>query len=447
MTPVEEFEAAGDPAEKRVTDTPRRRRSRLAPWVATSVALVLVGAATTTPVIPGRGTGLDFGLLDLDLTAPPTVAWESAELELLGLVGTAGDRAVTLAEEPDGNRSYLGIDLADGTEVWRYLDEGHTCQHALPLVCVQEAGSLSAQVVTVDLADGGLGTRPYPGALSAAAAGDDLVVVVKTETLDEDVVLLEPDGTERWRVPVDVVDTQAGFMRVPIQVSETGVTHIAVGAASLVFDPVLDTVPPLDSPVVTLELETGEQQTGGAATFSAKGFILDYSDGDVVITGPDGRVTVRDTEQIMHDDDLGGPVRLEITAAAEFLDAATTVASIRATEEELWRSDPGCFPGARLRGIVVLYCFGGTEVLVGVDELTGEQLWKVRELSWVLAMSPDTLVVTDSAGATLVGVDPRDGRRLWSVAVYGGDAVSRSVAIDGGVLLMIGSRMVRLAWE
>lgn len=421
MVAVDEFELDGDDAEV-LPAAPRRRWSRPLPWIAASVALVLVGAAAATPfpIIPGRGDGLEFGLLDLDLSTTPTVAWETLGLEYPQIVDAAGDRAVVINADQGVSRTYLGIDLTDGGEVWRHVVAGNACQFEVPLVCVEGGGSLGAQVVVFDTDDGGRTSRPHPGAIAVAAAGDDLVVVEATGGMEEDVVLVEPDGGERWRVAVDAAD-EIDPMWVPLWVSGRGVT---LGFAG-----------------VTLDLESGEQTTESYGTWN--GFALEQQgDDEIVATGPSGSVTVSATEHLLlYDDDFGGPVRLESADSG-------VIASLRSDATELWRSNGAdCSPIGRLHGVVVMRCYGPQVTgLIGLDEFSGERLWHLPGASWLVAASRDTVVALDEQQDLVLGVDPRTGATPWSVPMSGGSPMG-SVAIEGGLLVATQTGLMRLVWE
>lgn len=424
MAAVDEFELVDDDVEQAPAVERSRRKAHPLPWVAASVALMLIGAvaATPFPVVPGRGDGLELGLVDLDLSVEPTVAWESLGLEYPEIVDTAGDRAVIITSNQGDSRTYLGLDLADGTEVWRYFDGGNTCQYDLPLVCIEGAGSPSAQIVLLDTDDGSLTTRAHPSAISATVAGDDLVVIEDTDRADEDVVLVEPDGSERWRVAVDAADELTFPVWAPMWISGTSVSLGVSG--------------------VTLDLETGEQTTQTFPTWN--GLTLQMQDdGSTLVTGPEGSFTLSADEGLLqYDDDLGGPVRLEYAETG-------VVASLRSDGTELWRSaGPDCFPTGRLRGVVIMQCYGPqTSGLVGIDEITGERLWHLPGTSWVVAASREHLVALDEVQDVVIGVDPRDGTVPWSVPMDGGSPMGSAIALDDGLLVATETEVMRLVWD
>lgn len=425
MAAVEEFElvddAAATPEEVR---TGRRRRSRPAPWAAVAVALVIGGAAAATPVpvVHGRGDGLDIGLLDLDLSAPPTIAWQTGALRHPGILDAGNGHAVLVAGDDGTSRTFVGIDLAEGSEIWRHVDDTGTCQDAAPVVCVEAPGSAAATIVVIDGSDGSRHELGYPGALGAATAGDDLVVVEATGTSVEEVVLVEPDSSERWRAEVDAAQTQSDLVWAPLRVG--------------------DGVVLLEMPGVALDLDDGTVTT--VPWFNHDGFHVEQLGDELVVSSPDGRVTIDASESVLWvDDDVGGPVRLE-QEAGDLVVAAT----LRADGTELWRSSNGlCYAMARLQGAVVMECWGTSDAGVfGVDELTGERLWKQSGAGWPVVASASTIVLMDYSLERLVAVDPDDGSTLWSFEVPGSDLTGSLTPLPDGVLISTETAVLKLVW-
>lgn len=398
MAAVDEFELLdtvpdGGPGP----DRPPHRGpwSRPLPWLATAAALVLVGSLNATPLIglAADGPGIALGITDLPLARPPTLAWQ-VDLTFPQVVDVTGDRVVVVGEGETG-RDVLGIDLAAGAEVWHYADHSSTCQMGSVVTCVENPGDPDATIVTMSPEDGARTSTPYPGVLGAITVGEDLVVVEAMENgaVLEEVVLVEADGSERWRVQADAVDTFSTPAWVGLRVEEPVVS--------------------LDVSGTSLDLQTGEEVVQSRFELNEGEWVEIVDAGEAIVHSDQGSVTVGIDEALTWvDDDAGGPVVLRQN------DGTSLVASLRATGEELWRiSDGSCYPYARLLHRFVLGCWSstGTEGLIGVDELTGESVWTIATQGWVVAASRDALVLIDDMAHSLLALDPMTGTELWRI--------------------------------
>lgn len=427
MAIVDEFELAErGPEAGPGTPGPRgRRRSRGTPWVVGAVGLVALGIATAVPAQPvaGLGDGPDFGLTDLDLTAPPAVLWESP-IEASWVLDARGDRAVVLAQETGSSRTLLGVDLADGEQVWSYDDADGSCQTGSPLVCVQDPGTADAVIVTISLADGDRTTRPHPGALAGITVGDgSMVVVEKTDTIEEDVLLIDADGTEVWHRSADASDGYGDdtwrFLR------------IADGAVWL------------DQSQQLIDLRTGVETGYDSRWVLDDGTLLTSDGTELTIGTGEDAVTVSATELLtFHDDDLGGVVRL--TSEGNGLLSA----QMRATDEELWRMERSpCAVDARVRGVVVVTCWDEADSsTMGIEEVTGEVLWEQQSHSLVEPVARDTLVLSDAVASGLVAIDPRTGTTRWQLPWTGSSYSTSTTPLSNGVLLLTSTSLTRLVW-
>lgn len=430
MAAVEEFDVAGDTATQVGGDRAGERgrwTRRAVPWVAAAGVLVVVGAVTASPteLIAGRGSGPDVGLVEMDLAQPPTVLWQ-AEVRTDVVAFVAGDRALLSRQQLGIGRTVVGIDLANGTQVWEYDDTSYSCQWGSPMVCVGSVGTPQAVVDVVDLEDGSRSSRSYPGAIAAIAVGTGIAVVVKTESAWEQVVLLDGDGTQVWEVDVDASYTAIQPMW----------TFAHVAGDELWFQTTTS---------VRIDLATG-RLVEGDSPFSvlADGTAIDVADGVTTVRTPEGDAVVEvDETAIWTDDDFGGPVQLHSS-----LDAEVT-AVVRDSGRELWRfGEAPCYPAARLLGTVVMSCWGSAGSRVhGVDEVTGETIWTDDEQLWLAAASADTLVFRSGTDGYLIAIDPVTGATRWELPVPAGESEHLDTApISNGLLISTSETVLRLLW-
>lgn len=363
------------------------------------------------------------GIVDLPLQRPPQVAWETATGNP-SIVGVDGSVAVVVIDEDGAGRSVIGVDMATGDQTWFFEDADHTCQWAVPLVCVQDAGTKRAVVVRIATADGTRAATPYPMAVAAVAAGEDIVVVVSTGSDIEDVVLVEPDGSERWRVQADAADSSSTPAWVSLQVREEAVS--------------------LDYPGVSLDLETGEQTLLDWYMLDGDRWVEIQPGGVVAIETPDGRMSVGVDELLLwFDDDAGGPVVLRQHHSGQI------VASLRETGDELWRIvEENCWPQARIRQSLVLSCWDGRgeERLVGLDEVTGAVRWEIAGSTWPVTASHDTLLLFDEGSASMFAIDPRNGVEHWRMP-WQGTYLSAHDQLPDGLLLSDEDSLTRIVWD
>lgn len=429
--PVDEFELAhrapAGGAEPRRARPGRRRRSRPAPWLAAAGVLIVVGgiAATPVPLIAGRGEGPDFGLTDLDLGQPPTLVWETSMAS--GWVAYArGDRAIVTTQDTGTTRLLVGIDLSDGTKVWRYDDASSSCQMGSPLVCVQDPGTADAQIVTITLDDGARSSSPHPLAYGAIAVGDGSTVVVeKTETEEEDVVLLDADGEERWHQSADATDTSG----------DTAWTWLRIADDALW----------LGQSQLRVDLATGTESDSWVRWVTEDGTFVTSEGDDLTITTADGEATISQTETLASvDDDLGGPVRLTSDEDGQL------TAAIRNSEQELWRLGRApCIPEARVSGVVVVSCWDQIDsATLGIDELTGEVLWETEAIDPTELATADTLVFATVAVDKLLGIDPSTGVARWEAPLSGSrTGYWATRLVSDGLLVMTSDSLLRFAWD
>lgn len=430
MSAVEEFELA-EPDDDGGTPPPRtgrRRASQPLPWILTALALVGIGAANSgpVPISYGAGSGPDIGLFDLDIRTEPSTVW-TTELRFPEVVLAEGDRAVVVEDDDGAGRSVLGLDLANGAEVWRYYDRGYTCTWGTSIGCVDSPGSPGAVLVLIDISDGSRHTRLYPRAVAVVATEDDAVVIQASEAPSESVALIEADGSERWRVELDVVEgttapfwTQLAVVNDRVEIYNTASSiEIATGAVS---------------PITRWTLHDDvDVEIGSAAS------------PELVVHTPVGRVPLqRDEILIPYDDDLGGAVALSQDPTGRL------IATLRADGTELWRmpsSHEGCRPVARLQGALVTPCWGETaERVVGWDLRTGNELWSLSAPTFALAATRDNILMLNYVEGTLFALDPLDGSQDWTAPLRVDDA-SNLVALSNGVLLSTHTSVVRLLWD
>lgn len=426
MAAVDEFEIV-DGMDDGVPPDRRRPRRRLwaapGPWVAAAVGLAVVGAMNATPQIGlAGGGGIELGISDLPLDQPPTVLWE-ASLTNPQLIGVDDDRAMLQVDDADFTQDIVALDMTDGTEAWRYQMQDVTCQQTLPITCIEEPGTADASIVTIDSADGTRTRTPYPGAIGAVTAGEDLVVVEEGQADIEVLVLIEPDGTERWRVQADAADTTSVPAWVWLWVDGD---HVVVDMSGVMID-----------------LRSGEIEQRATYTIGNGEWVEIGPDGSATIHTPNGDVTL-DVNDLAtrYDDDAGGPVVLRQDRDGLLL------AALRGTDEELWRvaGDDSCYPEARLQHRFVLSCWGATGGgrLLGVDELSGETLWEMDVSVWSIMASRDALVTVDQGLGGMLALNPATGEEWWRLP----GAAYYNATSDGsdGLLVTSDSRISRLVW-
>lgn len=428
MAAVDEFELVGEAVADDgapAASASRRSGRRATPWVATAVVFVLAGATLATPlrIVLGRGDGPDIGLLELPLSQPPTVAWETA-MPYPSVASVQVPGRVIVSTEDDGtSRTVLGLDLETGAEVWRYEDEGYSCQFGQQVVCVTDPGAPDAAVVTIDGHDGTQTTAEHPGAIAAIASESGTLVVESGESSGtEDVVLVAPDGTEQWRAEADVADTES--------------------SPAWAFLRIVDDVVVSDYSGTALMLSTGEpaaypdtvNEDGDWIEETDDGFFLHTDSGDIQI-GPSEMM-------LWFDDDLGGPVVFRQDSSG------VITASVRADGTELWRlDDPQCYPWIRVRGVIAIGCWGedGRESTAALDELTGERRWEAEQADWPMAASNDAVLLSSSARSEIIAIDPASGAELWTVQIpelsYG-----NYLEIEDGLLVSSDGAVTRLTW-
>jgi len=425
MAAVDEFDLAeaSDDGERAAAPSDRPGHARPWPWALAALALVSIGAANAvpTPIVLGQGQGADVGLLDLDISEAPTVVWDTA-LRYPELILADGGRAVVVDNEPRRPGSVLGIDLATGTEVWRFHDEARTCSRTLPIVCVDDPGSTDAVLVTIDAEDGTRQTRPHPGAVAAVLAGDDLAVIEATDVSIEDVVLVEPDGTERWRVAADVADTTSDPVYAQLRVTSTSVL---IDFSAIEIDLLTGAL----SPTTRWPLEDGVEVELGP-------------DRTPIINTADGRFELHPSEAwLSPDDDLGGPIVLAqggdtVLAASRRIDGAV-----------LWqRTEQECYFSARLGGSVLAQCWGpANERVLALDQLTGGTRWELAN-GVAIGATSDVFLMSDPWEGSVLAIDAADGSTLWSLPVPA-NSYPRIIELSDGVLLATDTRLIRLQWD
>ncbi|GAB2992928.1 outer membrane protein assembly factor BamB family protein [Actinotalea caeni] len=419
MVDVDEFELAPD---RDLAPTPppgSRRRAHAWPWVTTAAALVLVGSVCAEPVLLTGPPGLVVGVSDVPAAAEPAMVW-TTELDSpapMGLIGSTVVVGLATATSPS-SQHVLGLDLETGAERWRHPDPHQRCHPTTVVTCVVDPGSPDAQVVTIDAATGEVTERAHPGAVGAVATDDGLVVVETTGSVPEDVVLVEPDGAERWRVQADAAD-ESDPPWAPLSLGE--------GTVRLGFEG------------VGLDLSSGEARDASSSVIG--GAMVEMVD-DRVVIHVDGRSATLEPDELplMIDDSVGAGAAL-----VQRPDGGLS-AQVRGTGEQLWQLDGSCFPQVRLRGRVVVGCWSpdGAET-VGIDEVSGDAVWRVDSVYWVVAATGDTLVVVDDASGVL-GVDPTSGDVRWAVETQG-PAFTATLDDAGGLLVSDESGLTRLVWD
>lgn len=432
MAAVEEFELSSGSASDDAGAAPPRHRARwmsgAAAWVAAALALVVIGAATATPtlLIVDRGDGPSFGLVDLDLAQPASVLW-TTDIRNAAVEHVRGDRAVLRTQDYGAGPAVIGVDLATGKPMWEYHDHNNSCQFGTRMLCIEHQGDTDASIVSVELDDGNQTSWPSPRALAAIPLGEDVAVIVQTSTDTERVVLLDADGSERWRIDMDAADTDA--RPVWVFADEVGGELWFQHATLVRLDLTTGTVIPEQPTSFILDDGTRVDVTESTASFRT-------SDGDAVVD--------RDEVVMQRDDDLGGPVRLTTNQQGEI------TAQLREDGTELWRfGEPGCSPESRLAGVVVVICWAAPGPRVyGVDEVTGEIAWHSDQDGWPVGGSADTLILATAAGDRLRAIDPATGALRWELPMPEPDRVEGLAAtpISGGMLIITNRTVLRLHW-
>ncbi|WP_420112892.1 PQQ-binding-like beta-propeller repeat protein [Pseudactinotalea sp.] len=423
MAAVDEFDLAEASPDGGARPERSGHRGRAHPWGWMLAALALIGVgsanAEAIPAMVGHGGGAEVGLLDLDISQAPEVVWESPPLSSANLVTIEG--TVAVAVEYNYRVRAVGLDLATGAERWSHTVPDGTCQWSDQGMCVENPATPEAAIVTIDIEDGTRVAQPYPGAVGAASVPGGRVVIEATGNEAEELVLIEDDGTERWRVTADAA-----------QVSDEGVwVDLAVTEASLIL--------PMSSSEI--DLETGATAISSRWWFSEDLWIEATDSGDYVVTTADGSFTLAPEESwLSWDDDFGGPIALRH-------DGMGLIADRRADREQLWRIETSeCYWNARLLGSVILQCWDADSYrLHTVDQLTGETRWELSR-AVVIGASRDLLLVADQHNHTLLAVEPRAGDIRWSLPIA--SAASGAVTeVPGGILIAADSAVVRLAWD
>jgi hypothetical protein len=429
MAAVEEFDLADsdDDGGSPLTGGGRRRGSQPWPWIMAAIALVGLGAANAGPVPIAYGTaGLDIGLLDLDMRQEPTTVWTS-DLRFPEVVLARGDRAVVVEDDNGSGRSVVGLDLSNGAEVWRYYDAGYTCTWGISVGCVEAPGSPEATLVQIDVVDGSRHTRPHPEAVAVAATTDGVVVVERSETPAEPVLMLEADGSQRWRVELDVVEGMSPPFWIQLAVIDD---RVEVYNASSAIELATGAV----SPVTRWRLHPDvDVEISG-----------DTSPEVFVHTGAGSVPLALEELLIPYDDDLGGAVTLTQDVSGRL------TATLRADGTDLWRMSPSneaCQPAARLLGTLITHCWGapGNRV-VGWDLRTGEERWRLGGPTSLLGATHDDLLVLDYVEGNLFTLDPLDGSQGWTTPLRVDDSAT-VVELSNGLLLSTRSSVVRLLWD
>lgn len=323
---------------------------------------------------------------------------------------------VALAGTAD--RALAAVDLSSGELRWRVDDPGASCRlGAHLLVCTHDRGERDARLVTWD-ATGPTGeVTPYPYALAAVdLEGGDLLVVEGGSVAPAQLVRVEPDLTQRWRVELDYPGHASdSYTRLTLAGSY-------VGTAAGSFDVRTGRPDP----------ESGfpEVAVDGSLRTSPRG-------GWTRVEHPDGsESSVASTDAWLRvDDAFGGPV--SITGG----DGGVTV-RVRGEEEPVWRMDAnGCWLVGRVQGVLLRPCFDAIGATTeAYDQLTGELLWTRSEAGGWLSdqiASADTLLLTIGGGVS--GIDPRTGDPRWTRPVTGTFA---DVDAVGGALLVWSDRVL-----
>lgn len=284
-------------------------------------------------------------------------------------------------------------------------------------------GTRDAVVVTIDTESGAMTTAEHPAAVAAIATERGTVVVEERRgTAIEEVVLVAPDGTERWRVEADMAETESDPAWVMMRVTDGVLVSDYSGSA--------------------LTLSTGEPATAPQLA-GYEGYTVEQTDNGYLLHTASGDIQIGPSELMLWlDDDLGGPVVLRQDSSGAI------TASVRSDGTELWQLvDPQCYPWMRLGGSIVIGCWGedGEGVAAALDELTGEERWTADDADWPMAASTDAVLLSSGDRSAIIAVDPRNGQELWSQPLpdrgYG-----NYVTIDGGMLVASDSAVSLLTW-
>lgn len=400
----------------------RRRRAHPAAWLAAGVALICVGAANADaiPAMVRMNSGTETGLLGVDARDAPEVLWEVPVT--YSSIAAVND-GVVVAMDYDVDESAVGIDFTTGEELWRYGMPGSTaCQWGEAGVCVEDPGTSEAIIVTIDLQDGTRTAEPYPDAVAALPVADGRVVIEATDGELEEIVLVEPDGRERWRVTADAAEVYADSVWVDVWVTDESLLLRMSGTA--------------------IDLESGVAIPHFQWNLTDEIWVTRTDDDDFEVTTPDGTFTLLPEEVwLPWDDDLGGQIAVTQTGVSAI------IAVSRSGGETLWRIEsPECYLSARLLGSLVTQCWGTEgDRLHAVDQLTGETRWELQGAHAVGAASHALLASAD-AGRTLLGVDPLTGEVLWSIDLSGPLGM-QATPLSDGALVATDLAVLRLMWR
>lgn len=421
---VDEFDldAATTPAQPERSRPRRRRRGGRTVWVVVAVALVLLGAANARPVgLLGTGSGIAFWVSDLDVTLAPAAIWET-EIVSPVLMGQTAEVAVLESANRGRTSEMLGLDLQTGEARWRYTATAPGCQWSAPIVCVERPGARTADVVLLDPDTGEIERQRHPGALAGVATTDGLVLALATTGPLEQLVRLDGEGAEVWRVTGDAVQNESEPMWAYLRVAEGAGTVDILGQ--------------------TRDLATGgaSQYYGYSTTGTVAGvevaltFEYDAS-GPVRVHTPDGTLELVLDEALSRTDDLGGPIVL-------VRDETGLAARVRATDAPLWhRSGTTCSPYVATREAVVLTCAnGGGDDSIALEPLTGRELWRLPRAGWPVLVTGDTVIYQDDNGESLLALDLRTGTERWRLPLPGSLLGTVATTPDG--LLVVGNESV-----
>ena len=214
MAAVEEFELTSGSASGDAGSGPAWRRpleSGAAAWVAAAIALVVVGAATASPTLPdprprrravvrprrpGSGAACARSSGRATSGTPP---WSTSG----AIVRCSGRRTTARAPPSSEWTSRTASRCGTTTTATPRVSSDPGC-------CASSTWATpTPSIVSIELDDGSQTSWPYPGALAAIPVGEGVAVIVKTSTDTERVVLLDADGSERWRADLDAADTDA----------------------------------------------------------------------------------------------------------------------------------------------------------------------------------------------------------------------------------------------
>lgn len=400
MVVVDELELGARAAPPPRARGPRPVGDRASTWGAVGGLLVLIGVvATPGPIEPPLTDGLEWNVLDLDLTTEPDVLWEienpgvSMVLGRIGetIVFSAGDQV--LGEPPPPT---VGIDATNGDEQWRF--EGGPCVLTTSTAtCVTEPATPGAGVVLVDAEGPAAPPLRHPGAMVAMALEDGGMLVIEGgRTALSELLRLDAWGREVWRTRLDFSGlAPSGYWRLGLVGSRVVTSSSTVDLAS---------GEPLDT---WAGIELSDDGTARES----------LDDGSMLLTLTDGTQRVLDPDVLWLDidDAVDGPVSLrwdDGDVVATWEDGSSRIALD--VEED-------CRPTARLQGTLVVQCLSqgppGETQFLGFDQQTGAPLWQRTGLPWSQQpiASADTFVVSTTEG--IEGVDPRTGEPRWSVPI------------------------------